>query len=79
LTMASRSWPHGTTTTLSLDVVVPVGAPVELVPVVVPVMLEVLAAVTVAVSAVSVVPEVLVPVVSGFSVRDADRIIDLRS
>jgi hypothetical protein len=52
---------------------------VELVPVVVPVMLEVLAAVTVAVSAVSVVPEVLVPVVSGFSVRGADRIIDLRS
>src|SRR5918993_2052363 len=51
LTIASRSWPHGMTTTLSLVVVVPVGAPVVLVPVV----LEVLAAVPV----VSVVPVVV--------------------
>src|ERR671914_2962895 len=63
--MASRSWPHGMTTTLSLVVIVPVGAPVVLVPVV----LEVLAAVPVVVPVVSVVPvvvsavEVAVPVV----------------
>src|SRR5918994_2383542 len=55
LTMASRSWPHGMTTTLSLVVVVPVGAPVVLVPVV----LEVLAAVPVVVPVVSVVPVVV--------------------
>jgi hypothetical protein len=51
LTVASRSWPHGTTTSLSLILVDPVGAPVVLVLVV----LEVLAAVTV----VSVVPVVV--------------------
>src|SRR5215211_301388 len=52
--MASRSWPHGTATTLSAVKVVPVGAPVVLVPVV----LEVPAAVPV-VPMVSVVPVVV--------------------
>ena len=55
LTLASRSWPHGTTTNLSLILVVPVGAPVVLVLVA----LEVLAAVTVVVPVVSVVPVVV--------------------
>src|SRR5918994_713636 len=57
LTMASRSWPHGMTTTLSLVVVVPVGAPVVLVPVV----LELLAVVPVEVPAVASVIPVVVP------------------
>src|SRR5215213_10035428 len=69
--MASRSWPHGTATTLSAVNVVPVGAPVVLevpaaVPVVVPmvpVVPVVVSAVKVAVSAVPVVVLVVVGLV----------------
>src|SRR5918994_1362721 len=59
LTIASRSWPHGMTTTLSLVVVIPVGAPVVLVPVV----LEMLAVVAVEMPAVVSVIPVVLPVV----------------
>jgi len=58
--MASRSWPHGTTTTLSAVVVVPVGAPVVLVPEV----LAMLAVVSVEVIPAEVAVVAVVPVVA---------------